>query len=81
MQIMRVRSVDEFEYHMCPNEDHAWDHIPRAAYAEHSQDTCPQCGAHRFLQDTLRPAKVRETFNAELAQAMARCQPDSAYGL
>ena len=60
LQIMRVRSVDDFEYHMCPNEDHAWDHIPRDAYAEHSQDTCPECGACRFLQDTLKPAKVRE---------------------
>lgn len=36
LQVVEVRSVDEFEYHMCPNEDYAWDHIPRTAYAEHS---------------------------------------------
>ena len=45
---------------MCPNEDYAWDHIPKTAYAEHSQDTCPECGASRFLQDTMKPAKVRQ---------------------
>ena len=72
LQVMRVRSVDEFEYHMCPNEDHAWDHIPRAAYAEHSQDTCPECGACRFLQDTLKPVKVREGYAGHLVWSLHR---------
>ena len=70
LQIMRVRSVEEYEFHMCPNEDYAWDHIPRAVYAEHSQDTCPQCAAHRFLQDTLKPAKVRLPSSAGLVLSL-----------
>ena len=60
--------MDEFEFHMCPNKDYAWGHIPRTAYAEHSQDTCPESGACRFLPGTLRPAKVRPRF-AELIPA------------
>ena len=57
--------MEEYKFHMCPNEGYAWDHIPRAAYAEHSQDTCPQCGARRF-SDTLKPVNVRLPSGAEL---------------
>lgn len=63
---MGVKSVEDYEFHMCSNEDYAWEHITRAAYAEHSQDVCPECGAFRFLHDMLKSAKVRTPSSAEL---------------
>ena len=71
LQVLGVRSVEELEYHMWPKGDYAWDHIPRTAYAEHSHDACPECGASRLLQDTLKPVKVRLLNGAKHALAVA----------
>ncbi|KAK9906510.1 hypothetical protein WJX75_003063 [Coccomyxa subellipsoidea] len=65
-KVMDVRSVDDYEYHVCVCDGYAWDHLPRSEWDAHADDTCPlpTCRQPRFKKVKLlsstrvRPRKV-----------------------
>ena len=64
-KVLNVQPPESCAYHVCRNDCHSWDKIPKAAWPAHRDDTCPECGEGRFILTTpsgvscLRPAKAR----------------------
>ncbi|DBB00762.1 TPA: hypothetical protein ACH3X1_000694 [Trebouxia sp. C0004] len=89
-RLIQSRPPDSCAYHACPKDDYTWDHLPRRDWAAHKEDSCPECGSHRFITETIAgipclfPAKefwyfgvahVIRSFSADPDWAERRKQP------
>lgn len=58
--------MDDYEYHVCINDDFSWPHLSRKEWHTCRSDKCPVCGEPRFeFRRTLKggklwPRKVRQ---------------------
>ena len=47
-KVLGVEEAEKYEWHVCPNDCQAFPQISKAEWRAHANDTCDECGAHRF---------------------------------